>query len=687
MLFKLAIKNLKKSIKDFSIYFFTLVVGVAIFYIFNSLDAQNSMLIMSKSKYEIVQELIVLLGYVSVFISIVLGFLVIYSNQFLIKRRKKEFGLYLTLGMSKWSVSTILVIETLIVGALSLIIGLFIGVILSQFLSAFVIKLFEANMSGFKFVFSSSALIKTIIYFSIIFILVMIFNVISVSKNKLINLITAAKKNEKVKMRNKWVIIISFITSIALLFYAYKLLFTGILFYMDARVIPMLVAGTIGTYLLFFSVAGIFLKIAELSKKLYFKNLNMFILKQINSKANTTVLSTTIICLMLLLTIGILSGSMSMMNAFNDGIAENNVTDFTIYVGDTYSRINNEGQLITEKIDSNLKGLTSEQFFKEYVKAYAYYDLYEAVDGLNPTQFVSEAAKKKLEDKYKEAINLENGSISVISESAFNAIMKLYGRDQINIDPNQYIMTANMEEMITAYSDLYEDGNKIDFNGKKLTPATKEIVNMSLRNFSSYSNMGTIVLDDSLMNYVNDIAGNNYQVIIGNYIDTEDVYTLEKEFRYNCDFAVVKYNKDGFAFLTKIEMQESNIGIKAILIFLGVYLGIVFAISSATVLAIGQLSESSDNKERYLILKQIGADQKMIDRALFTQIFIVFFTPLLVAIIHAVFALNELNKAIMLLGSVDMSANIFITSLFIILVYGGYFLATYLCSKNIIKEK
>src|SRR5574344_2283658 len=207
MLFKLALRNIKKSIKDYSIYFFTLVIAVSIFYIFNSMDAQESMLIMNETKHQMVENLVSILSYISIFVSIVLGFLIIYSNNFLIKRRKKEIGLYLTLGMSKSKVSLILVIETFIVGIVSLAVGLVLGVVLSQGLSIVVAHIFEAPMDKFKFVFSNAAFIKTMTYYGIIFILVMIFNVISLSHYKLIDLLSAGRKNESVKFRNKYITI------------------------------------------------------------------------------------------------------------------------------------------------------------------------------------------------------------------------------------------------------------------------------------------------------------------------------------------------------------------------------------------------------------------------------------------------------------------------------------------------
>lgn len=165
MLFKIALKNMGKSIRDYAVYFFTIVIGVAIFYIFNSLESQTVMMNVSKDTREIIKMMITIMSGLSVFVSFVLAFLIIYANRFLMKRRNREFGIYLTLGMGKQKVSTILVLETLVVGIGSLAAGLAIGVAASQFMSAFVANMFDADMSKYRFIFSLSACRKTILCF------------------------------------------------------------------------------------------------------------------------------------------------------------------------------------------------------------------------------------------------------------------------------------------------------------------------------------------------------------------------------------------------------------------------------------------------------------------------------------------------------------------------------------------
>ncbi len=673
MLFNLALKNIKKSIKDYSIYFFTLVVAVCIFYVFNSIDSQTSMIKLTESKYEMIQALVVLLGYVSVFVSVILGFLIIYSNNFLIKRRKKEIGLYLTLGMSKRKVSTILVIETLLVGLCSLIIGLLCGVGLSQFLSIFTAKLFEVDMSTFKFIFSSFALFKTLMYFGIIFVLVMIFNIISLSRYKLIDLLNASKKNEKIKIRNKYVTFISFISSISLLVYAYKLLFDGVLFMLDSDTLKMIIAGALGTFLLFFSLAGFFLKVFQTIKRVYLKNLNMFVLKQVNNKVNTSVISTTIISLMLLLTIGILSGSMSLANVFNSDLKENNLTDFTLYNG--YNVYEQSGERINT---FDLRELSNDGEFKKYVKETTIYDIYN-IDTITIESLVTNNGLEKIKKDFGTNVELDS-KIPIMKESDYIDLMKCFNKEKliVDIEDDEYIELVNIEQIIGYYSEALEKNNTITIDNTILKPATNKIVEVAVSNYNGAGNDGIIVISDKLLENHTPLESR----MVGNYVDSDDLDLIEDNFE-----GYLK-SKDIYPGLlrTKLQMETSSIGIKAIVTFVGLYLGIIFAVSSATVLAIGQLSESSDNKERFRILKQIGADDKLIKRALFSQISIAFILPLVVALFHSYFGLRELNGIIKLLGNIDLTNNIIITTLFIVVVYGGYFIATYLCSRSIIKD-
>lgn len=290
MYFKLIGKNIKKSYKDYVIYFLTLIFGVCVFYTFNSIESQGIMMNLSETKRSAFEAAETLMGYFSVFIAFVLGFLIIYANNYLIKRRKKEFGVYITLGMEKGTLSRMVFLETLIIGVISLGVGIVLGVILSQGLSVLTAYMFQVDLTKFTFVFSKNRFIKTVLCFSLIYLVVLVFNFLSIRKIKLIDLLTASKKNEKPIIKNLWVSSILFLVSIGMIGTAYyKVLHDGIAV-VSAVGLPILL-GSVGTFIFFYSLTGFFLKVIQSNKRIYFRDLNMFVMKQISSKINTAFIS------------------------------------------------------------------------------------------------------------------------------------------------------------------------------------------------------------------------------------------------------------------------------------------------------------------------------------------------------------------------------------------------------------
>ena len=294
---KLALKNLVRSLKEYTIYFFTLVFAICVFYTFNSIKSQSIMMDFNQSQsasFDLIQNV---MSIASIFVAFILGFLIVYANNYLIKRRKKEFGIYMTLGMEKSELSRIVFIETLFIGVISLVIGLLIGILASQGLSILTAKMFKVNLIRFRFIFSYSAFLKTIICFGIIYIIVLLFNSIVINKVKLIDLLTASKKSEKLRIKNTWVSVIIFIISIAMIGFAYyKMVHDGIAKLQFNNLGIVVLSGSIGTFLFFFSISGFLLKIIQSNKRLYLRDLNMFVFRQINSKINTVFISMTFIC-------------------------------------------------------------------------------------------------------------------------------------------------------------------------------------------------------------------------------------------------------------------------------------------------------------------------------------------------------------------------------------------------------
>ena len=683
MSFSLSLKNVAKSFKDYTIYFLTLVFGVAIFYIFNSMDSQQAVIELSGSKQDMLTLMNSTLGYLSVFISFVLGFLIVYANNFLIKRRKKEFGIYMTLGMGKGKISKILLFETIVVGLLSLGVGLLVGILGSQFMSLLVAKMFEANMNEYTFVFSSSALIKTCLYFGIIYLCVMIFNTFVISKCKLINLLNANRKNEKIRVKNPIISIILFILSIISLYFAYKTVL-GNVDTLDDEILKAIILGCIGTILFFASLSGFILRLVQTNKRIYLKNLNVFVLRQIHSKINTTIMSMSVICILLFLTICIFSSALSLNNVMKKDLKELTPVDITAYKlrdikgenANKYSKEEIEDSKLTVKETLENMGYNVDEIFKEYVETneYATND-YTMKDFLSP---VYEEVKKEF------PYLLFDSAESLMKVSDYNKIARLYGKEEYTLNSDEYIMLCDYEKMKELRDMAIKSGTKVTINGKEYKSKYDECQDGFIIISSNHTNAGIILLPDEALDGI-DIQRSYLNARYSSNTD-EEYQEIENSLTDTSGNVEEFYNKTTLNALSKQTIYDASIGLSAVVTFIGLYLGIILLITSAVILALKELSDSSDNKQRYAILRKIGTDEKMINRALLLQIGIFFMMPLFLSIIHSCAGLKLVKMILDTIGNTNIFPSIVVTALFIIVIYGGYFIATYLCSKAIIKE-
>lgn len=678
MLCKLSLKNISKSMKDYAIYFFTLILGVAIFYVFNAIDSQTVMLKVSGRTYEIIKLMTSILSAISVFVSFILGFLIIYASRFLIKRRNKEFAIYLTLGMSKRKISLILFFETLLIGLISLIIGLGLGVVLSQLMSILVTNMFEADMTKFQFVFSQSACLKTLIYFGIMYLIVIIFNTIIINKYKLIDLLSSSKKSEKVKLKNPYVCIVIFIISVIVLGLAYYLVTDGFekLTTADQILIPIIM-GIVSTFTLFWSMSGLILKLVMSLKNIYYKGLNSFIVRQISSKINTMVFSMTIICLMLFVTICVLSSSLSLKNSMTKNLKELVPMDieFTKPVnreeGNGFSEIEvNDSKISIEKTLENLN-LNPEEEFKDTLS----FNIYEDESIILKSLLIN-----SLDEIYKEyPFLLYNQAIDLMKLSDYNALAEKFNLEKYNLKENEYIVIVNYDYMASIINTGLKNNPELLLNNETYHSKYKKCQDGFYELNSSRSNTGFIVLPDKALENHTSIA----EFLVANYKnDKEKTEDKIDEVLSN------NYNKTTWlTYNSKIDIANASVGLGALVTFVGLYLGIIFLISSAAILALKELSESTDNKERYNMLRKIGASEEMLNSALFKQIGIFFATPLLLAIIHSIFGIKFANFLLESMGAKGLLLSNIMTAIFLVTIYGGYFILTYLCSKNIISKR
>lgn len=684
MLFKISLKNIRKSLKDYTVYFFTLILGVAIFYVFNAIDSQSVMLDVRANVMDIIKLMNDILSGVSVFVSCILGFLIIYASRFLIKRRNKEFGIYLTLGMSKRKISVILFFETLLIGIVSLVAGLVIGTILSQFMSVIVANMFDADMTKFKFIFSMKACVKTLIYFAIMYVLVMIFNTFSISRCKLIDLLNAGKKTEKVTMKNPVVCTIVFVIGVGILSYAYWMVTRGVrtLNTFDKIGIPIAL-GCVATFLIFWSVSGFMIRIFTSIKSVYYKGVNSFVLRQFCSKINTTVFSTTVICIMLFITISVLSAALSMKDSLSKDLDSMCPVDVQLakYSYDAMSEAYATSQDMNEKDremleDSKLSiietlnnsGFDAQKYFKDVVE----YNIYNT--GLK--------VKDTLGDVYTDDYHfIAEAIMPVMTISDYNSVARLYGNSTHELNDDEYIIVADYKNMVMIRNQALKKGIILSVNGKEYKPRYDECKDGFVQIGVQNMNDGILVVPD---NAVKPQQVRSMGLSADYRADTkEERYSIETQL--DNLMKNISYKKSFIYRNSRIDLAESSVGLGALVTFIALYLGIIFLISSAAILALRELSDSADNKERYGMLRKLGVDERMIDMALFKQIGIFFAFPLILALIHSVFGIKFINIILATMGMSSMAASIGLTLAFVAVIYGGYFLITYLCSRSIIR--
>lgn len=689
MLFKMALKNIRKSLKDYMIYFLTLIIGVAIFYMFNSLDSQEAMLAVSTSTREIVKLMIRMIDFVSVFVAVILGFLIVYASNFLIKRRKKEFGLYMTLGMGKRQISGILLGETFLIGLLSLGVGLVIGVFGSQLMSILVAKLFQADMSEYQFVFSWAACWKTCIYFGIMYLAVMLLNVFVISKYKLIDLLSASKRNEKVRMKNPVLCVLVFLFASVMLCFAYYMVTAGIAHLESANqlVIPILM-GTVSTFLIFWSVSGLALKLVQMKKNLYLKDSNIFVLRQIHNRINTTVVSMTIICLLLFMTISVLSTALSLNRLLTEDLEKMTPVDLNLY---KTANLPDNGEYTEIQIEDSRKPIsdTLEEngLDMSVLKNVTDICIYATEDWTWATSLsrIIESAKETYPMLQYETAE------EIVKVSDYNKIAKLYGNEEVELEEDEYLVLCNFDNMKNLRDIALKKGNEVTFGSRSYHAKYEECMEGYLMISTSHTNTGLIVVPDSFP-LTEEMKERYFLAADYNAQSKEKKAEIEGMFTNYGDGDQTLMNNleekqielDG---ISKISVVESSKGLSTIISFIAIYLGIIFLIASSAILALKELAENSDNRQRYTILRKIGMDEKMIHQALFRQIGIFFISPLILAVIHSVFGIQfALKISAVQVDTREMLPSVIATAVFLILIYGGYFLATYMESKTIIKE-
>ena len=661
---KLIIKNVRKNIRDYLIYFLTLMISVSVFYAFNSISDQPAFSEMGMTKTLLYDQLGILLSTLTVLIAVVLAFLIIYANLFLLKRRKKELGLYMVLGMKKGRISRIFAGETFCVGVIALVTGICLGVALSQGISLVALKLFAIELSKFQLVFSVGAFQKTALCFAVIFLLVMTFNVWSVSSVQLIDLFTASRKNETSQNRSRLLSILLFFVSLACI------LSSGVMFYRNG-ILPsrenrsFQVAGILlvaGTFLFFYSLSTVLVQILRANSNVYLRGLNTFLVRQVGSKIRMNVFLMTIVCGLLTVTICAVSVGVSTALAMNE--LSGSATPYDLNVLSNVS-MDGDGSILEylASKDADLSG---------YAENMEQISIYEA-DFTYGSLFEGQNVELWPIDE-----GISDSGVSVLAVSDFNRALKMQGKEPVALTENQYLLNCNYKGTFQYVEKALESHAAFVLAGIPLQRASDTVLEETYFMTSVGNNdRGTLIVPDAVARSL-----------------TKDVNVLLVQYRPDADSDAVLQkmipigldDTHGYRYAEKNMMYDMFYGLNALVSFLCCYIGLIFLLICAALLALKQLTETTDNIYRYGLLQKLGAKKEQINRTLLSQTAIFFAAPLAVAGIFSIVLMGKAMEIVEEFMNIHISANLGFTVVLFLVVYGSYFLATYLSCKRMVVE-
>lgn len=731
MLCKLAWGNVRRAGRDYLVYLLTLTLGVTVFYAFNTISMQVD--IAGIDEEGLAQVMGSMLGNLTYFLAGVMAFLMVYANNFIMKRRKKEFGLYQVLGMGRGRVATIMALETVIVSVVAFVAGIVLGVGLSQLMTFFTASLFKTQIANFHFFFSVHAFNLTLACMLVMFVLTLLLNLRAVRRTKLIELMGAERRNESIKTRNPWIAIAIFAVGVVLVGVAYyRLLRDGFpLTATDSKLQEAMsqfgittAMVTVGTFALFWGLSGMLIKLLQSLRSVYWRGLNMFTVRQLSAKVNTVCFSMGVIAMILFLAITSVTCGMSIANVMNENLERYTPADmsqtyiyYTPETLDYYKEYVNPSEadrmvLADSTVDlysawhgdpwhGDRKGKSADNNDEtgkkvsiadvagEHVQIDSY--LSYPLGGSDPSVTPSEMCKT-MGEKLPKAFggsNADMTGLSVTPASQYNKLRQMMGEEPVHIGHDQYLLTCDMGgELVDMYTKYMAGGHTLTLGGHTLKPATdkSDEDTAAIANSAMGSNGGTVVVADELLSQLN-LQPYSSSLLV-NYKQGMDTTEADESIKYTVlDNLLVDGKEPGSwgTFITRSEMYAQAAQMNGLISYLAIYIGFVLVVACAAILSIQQLSNVADGSRSYRVLAQIGCDDRQIRHSVMAQQAVFFLFPLAVGLAHSFVALKVIIEIVSIFGNMSIGGTVGLTCAIFLAAYGGYFLVTYLMSTGMVQ--
>lgn len=675
---KLAWGNLRRALKDFTVYFVTLMLSVSLFYSFNTLTNQAFFVELSSSTSRLVLRMAELITGLSIFLMIVIGILIVYANVFFMRRRVREFATYLLLGMKKSSLTLVILIENFIVGICALIVGLLVGVVVSQFSSLAVLKLFNSPVERFHFLLVPQAVIFTACMFGVVFVLSTLCATFVISRTRLSVLFRSSFASDRFKIKNPWITLVLFVVSVLLIAQAYRMFSYEVLTANDGGTFLYCTALVVlGTALFFYSVSTAFTQIARAIKPLYYRGLNLYVVRQFASRINSSWISMTMICATIFIALCTLSIGFTAVASIRTQESLMAPTDF---FADFICKDGYEPEQTDKLVSLMAQEIPSWNTTVRGTARLTSYTLGEADNVYTIANLISDCGLSKEQAIDGVPIDVAVNPVYFVGCSEYNRFRALAGLQPIEL--------ADNEVRFASYPGLADQTDSLASSGKTITLADKyhnvrikpKLKLSDLAGLSS--NPCSLIVPDS---WVHTMKPRQTRLFA-------QFYASSKEVNEQFSQELADSNKHAQGILgqnnayhlhvmntaLRYEMLEAALAIRVMGTFVAVYTGIILLITSAAILSIQQLSELSYMRESYTKLLQLGATRASCSGTIFTQLGIWFMLPCSLAISHAFCVMKEMDALYTIMGA-DTEAKqwLFITAGIVLAIYALYLLMTF----------
>lgn len=675
---KLAWGNLRRALKDFAVYFVTLMLSVSLFYSFNTLTNQAFFVELSSSTSRLVLRMAVLITGLSIFLMIVIGILIVYANVFFMRRRVREFATYLLLGMKKSSLAFVILIENFIVGICALIVGLLVGVVVSQFSSLAVLKLFNSPVERFHFLLVPQAVIFTACMFGVVFVLSTLCATFVISRTRLSVLFRSSFASDRFKIKNPWITLVLFVVSVLLIAQAYRMFSYEVLTANDGGTFLYCTALVVlGTALFFYSVSTAFTQIARAIKPLYYRGLNLYVVRQFASRINSSWISMTMICATIFIALCTLSIGFTAVASIRTQESLMAPTDF---FADFICKDGYEPEQTDKLVSLMAQEIPSWNTTVRGTARLTSYTLGEADNVYTIANLISDCGLSKEKAIDGVPIDVAVNPVYFVGCSEYNRFRALAGLQPIELGDNE-VRFASFPGLADQTDDLAASEKTVTLGNTYHNVRIKQKLKISdLAGLPS--NPCSLIVPDS---WVHTMKPRQTRLFA-------QFYASSKEVNEQFSQELADSNKHAQGILgqnnayhlhvmntaLRYEMLESALAIRVMGTFVAVYTGIILLITSAAILSIQQLSELSYMRESYTKLLQLGATRASCSGTIFTQLGIWFMLPCSLAISHAFCVMKEMDALYTIMGA-DTEAKqwLFITAGIVLAIYALYLLMTF----------